>query len=292
MSGPPWLLLDVSYLSYRSYFALGRLSFGEIATTVVYGVLREVLTLQQQFGTSRVAFCFDFGKPLRCTLCPGYKSSRHTGKSEEELEAILEVKRQITCLRKDYLSQVGFRNLLFQKGYEADDIIAHVAQSRPDKEFIIVSNDHDLFQLLSPNVQIWNPHAKEMVTEKTFRRDWGLDPVDWIDVKAIAGCRTDDIPGVPRVGEPTAAKYLRGEMTKGKTFDAIRRAGELYRKNLRLVRLPFPNIEDIQLVKDEITGTGWDSLIKRLGMNSLAGDIPGIPRRKTRNHTKASLGLW
>lgn len=293
MTSSPWLLLDVSYLAYRAYFALGKLSFGEIATTVVYGVLREVISLQDTFNTKRVAFCFDHGKPLRKNLHPGYKVKRHEGKTEAELEAKLEVKHQIDALRDEHLPKIGFRNIFFQKGYEADDLLAGIALSRQNREFVIVTSDHDLFQVLTPTISIWNPSQKKLMTDATFRRDYGIAPSDWIDVKAMAGCKSDDIPGIAHVGEATAAKYLRGELTKGKTFDAIEKAHELVERNRKLVELPFPGLTSVRLLQDDITPDGWNAVVKRLGMNSLAGSIPGIPRRSgKRQVTRNTLGVW
>lgn len=288
----PWLLLDVSYLAYRAYFAIGgKLSHGDIATSVVYGVLREVITLQETFNTKRLAFCFDYGKPLRSELHPGYKQSRHTGKTAAELESILEVKQQIQHLRKDYLGSIGYRNLLFQKGFEADDVIASLTQSW-EAEFVIVSSDHDLYQCLAPNVRIWQPASKTLYTQDTLRKEFGINPEDWVQVKAIAGCKSDDIPGIVGIGEKTAAKYLRGDLKPGKHLAKIEDGRELWKRNLKLVRLPFKGIPILNLRKDEVTAEGWTSLIDRLGMNSLAGSIPGIPRRKASNVTRATLGVW
>jgi DNA polymerase I len=290
MNSSPWLLLDVSFLAYRAYFAIGKLSHGQIATTVVYGVLREVLRLQETFATTKVAFCFDVGKPLRHKLLPTYKGKRES-QSDEDQQAKLEVRDQIQHLRKDYLPQIGYRNILAQKGYEADDVIAQIVWQYPEREFVIVSGDRDLYQLLSCNVSIWKSKQQEYYTEESFWSEFGISPKDWIDVKALAGCSSDNVPGITGVGEKTAAKYLRGEL-KGKTLQKIEDNQSLITINRKLVGLPYPGMDLLRLKKDTVTAKGWSELIGRLGMNSLAGAIPGIPRMVAKPLTKATLGRF
>jgi DNA polymerase-1 len=273
----PWLLLDCNYLAWRAFHSMGSLSFKEIQTGVVYGVLREVLSLQETFGTRRIAFCFDRGMLLRKIDYPGYKARRTKDKRDEEDHK--EVRKQVNLLRTKYLPLIGFRNLFSQSGYEADDVIAGIVEPRPTKNFIVVSSDKDLYQLLSPRVTIWNPHKKERITEGKLREEFGIGPSQWADVKAIAGCVSDEVEGVRGIGEKTAAKFLRGELQTGKQFDLIVKGNSIWRRNLGIVRLPYPGLRDFQLVKDEVTGEGWQAIIDLLGMRSLAAYCDLIPRR-------------
>lgn len=282
-SEPPWLLLDVNYLCYRAYFAIPKLSYNEIATSVVFGFLKELLQLQETFATTRVVFCFDVGKPLRRLSCPSYKASRDEG-SEEDQQARAEVREQTKQLRKDYLPSLGFKNILWAKGYEADDLICSVCETIPKPgRSIIVSGDKDLFQLLAPRCNLWIPGKSgqpgKLITEDVLRTTYGVSPESWVQVKAMAGCPTDEIPGIPGVGEKTAAKFLRGELSKGKKFEAIVKNNKLWRKNLSLVRLPYGGCPTFDLVEDKVTSKKWDKLIERLGMTSLASSMPSLKRR-------------
>lgn len=272
----PWLLLDVSYLAWRSYYAFGNLSYNQIPTTVVFGVLREIMALREQFSTSRTAFCFDVGKPWRSLDCPEYKSGR------EEDENRRAVREQLTKLRKDYLPSLGFQNILWQKGYEADDVIAKVIEDRPKRTFIVVSADQDLFQLLrGERVLIWNPHKKIRWTQKSFEETYGISPDLWADVKAIAGCSSDNIAGVRGIGEKTAIKFLSGRLAENSAaFKKIVKGNKQWQRNLGLVRLPYPGMKPFTLKKDKTTPEKWKALIDRLGMKSLAKDIPGLPRQR------------
>lgn len=290
---PPTLLIDVSYLAYRAHYSgAGQLSFELIPTGVTYGVLKEVKFLLDRFETDRIAFCFDYGRPHRQTELPEYKANRLEGKSENEKQQILAVKQQIHMLRKEYLTQIGFKNIMFQKGYEADDVIAKIIQDRPEREFIIVSSDHDLYQLLGKYVRVYNPHKKEIITEDTFRQQFNCSPETWKLVKAMAGCSTDNVKGIEGVGEKTAIKYICGQITKGKIFHKIIKGTPIWRRNIGLVSLPYPGIQPFTLHKDRVTPEGWQGLVKRLGFASLAAAIPGIPRRiagKKNSFTRATF---
>lgn len=291
----PTLLIDVSYLAYRAYFGgMSKLSYEAIPTGVTYGVLREILFLMERFDTKRIAFCFDHGKPDRKMIYPSYKENRSEGTKEDQA-AKEAVRKQVNMLRKEYLSMVGFQNILYQKGFEADDVIAKVIQDRPKREFIIVSSDQDLYQLLGKYVRIYLPSKKSIVTEESFRKEFGCGPQTWIQVKAMAGCSTDNVKGIPGIGPKTAIKFITGELTKGKAFDKIIHGSSITKRNINLVSLPYPGIESFSLRKDDVSPERWRSLIDRLGFASLAGSLPGIPRRSAtekNSFTRASLGVF
>jgi DNA polymerase-1 len=272
---PPWLLLDVSGLCYQSFFAFGDLSHKGIETAVVYGVFRSVFDLQETHATSRLVWCFDRGSWGRKKLYPEYKAKRQEELSEEEAEARRNLKRQIYRLRTKYLPDLGFRNILWRDGYEADDVIASVCESLPQgEEAIIVSSDSDLLQLLSPGrVSIWVPgRYGRLVTAESFGKQWGISPSQWADVKAIAGCTSDNVRGVFRVGEVTAAKFLTGVLKDStKTFKSIVAGNDIWRRNLPLVQLPFPGVGTFKLLKDEMDQKAWNRLVNELGFESMRG---------------------
>ena len=86
--------------------------------------------------------------------------------TDEEKEAYWDFRQQVAKLRKEYLPAIGFRNILHQQFFEADDVIASVCQySLKGSQGIIVSSDHDMFQLLAlPNVIMWSPKLNKAVT--------------------------------------------------------------------------------------------------------------------------------
>jgi len=268
-----WLILDVSGLCYRNFYAMGDLSYEGVKTGIVYGLFRDVLMLQEIHQTDRMIFCFDCGYTGRSEIYPGYKVKDDSGRiTEEELEAKQGVRIQINRLRDKYLPDVGFCNLLWQEGYEADDVIASVCNDLPrEDKGVIVSMDEDLYQLLDRDrIIMWNPRTKKPITGDSFRREYGIDNSLWSDVKALAGCVSDKVPGVLGVGEKTAIKFLTGELKPTtKAYDRIVTSNALWERNLRLVRLPFPGTKHFELVPDEIDERRWEWLLGKLGMRSL-----------------------
>jgi DNA polymerase-1 len=285
-----WLVLDAPYLFYRSFYAMGNLSWDGDTTGVIFGFLRDLIYFQEMHMTTGTVFCFDQGKPLRKDLFPGYKAKRELERSQlspQDRNLRRDFLKQIHSLRDELLTQIGFRNVLTKEGYEADDHIAAVCRSTQD-EFVVVGSDHDLFQILSHNISIWNPHKKEMVTHQSFTRRYGIRPRQWIRVKALAGCGTDNIPGVSGVGEITAIKYLRGELRPGKVLTKIENGQDVVERNLPLVRLPFPDTPTPHLHNDNIRVRRWEELADRLGMKTLRDRPPGKTRTIPRGFLRDS----
>lgn len=273
-----WLLVDSNYLCYRAFHTMGHLSYGGKSTGVIYGFLKEVLTLMDLHCTTDIVFCFDRGCDKREEIYPKYKSSRrerYTNATAPEKEARESLETQIHQLRTSILQKIGFQNVFWQWGFEADDLIATLCNQLVQDQCIIVSSDHDLFQLIGPRVRIWNPHSKKMTSLKTFEREWGISPSQWADVKAIAGCATDDIEGVRGVGEKTAAKFLAGKLKpESSAYNKIVLGNSFWKRNLKLVRLPFPGVLPIELQFDKVTNEKWEAVSRKLGMTSLVGRAP------------------
>lgn len=275
MARTTWIVLDMNYLCYRAFFSMGNLSWQEEPTGVIFGVMKDIEKLQEEIGSTEMVYCFDHGKGLREQAYPWYKETRRKRKLDEEQYSNLEKFRsQVEKLKMEYLDKMGFGNIFFQKGYEADDIIASVVNQLDNNEkAVIVSADKDLYQLLSNRVSIFGPQTKIRTTKEMFVREYGIFPREWPRVKAIAGCSTDDIPGIRGVGEKTAALFLNGGMSKTHSkYKEIKKfcASPDYIRNLSLVRLPYAGTNNYVPVEDtQNTQKRWNAIAERLGMKSL-----------------------
>lgn len=269
---PTWLILDVSCLAWRAFYSIGDLSHEGVSTGVVYAILRDIEDLQARFGTSRVAFCFDRGRPKRCLVYPNYKQKRKDRREQDPvlMKARETIRKQLIALHDDYLPAIGFRNVFSQVGYEADDLIAVVADAviADDGRAIVVSSDHDLWQLIGYRIRIWNPAKPDLITQKKFGQRHGISPSMWPLVKAIAGCSTDGVEGIKGVGEKTAIRYVTGSLPPGKAFEEITKGHRIIDRNLKLVRLPYAGVKPVQLRPDEVTRARFVALSKRLGINA------------------------
>jgi DNA polymerase-1 len=270
-----YLILDCNFLCHRAHHSTGGLSFDGDPTGVIYGFLRDIRTLQDVVLCDHILFCWDFGIGLREKDYPYYKASRR-GKAEnctpEEREAVHNFRAQLNKLRKEILPELGYNNVFYQSGYEADDIIYSVCvcSMEKDSEAVIVSADKDLYQLLRPSISMYNPITKKFFTNKDFREKYGLDPEHWSRIKAIAGCSTDEVPGVRGVGELTAAKFLRGQLkSTTASWKAIIAADAQVKENLKLVQLPYKGVNQFEVVEDTTDHSKWRKVSSKYGIKTL-----------------------
>jgi len=217
---PPTLyLIDGHALAYRMYFALTaggsgsarwQTSKGE-PTAGTYGFARELVRILEQEKPEYIAVAFDTGKTFRDKLYPAYKATRE--KMPDDLRL------QIERIRR--LVDVFNIPRLEMEGYEADDVLGTVARQAAAQGLgvKIITGDRDLLQLVDERVAVYVAgDDKTFITPADVQASkFGVRPEQVVDYKAIVGDASDNIPGVPGVGEKTAL----GLLTKFKTLDEI-----------------------------------------------------------------------
>jgi len=247
------ILFDSNQLCYAGHFASQngpqQLSYKGMNTSVIFYFLKTVLGVYKKYGTSNMVFCWDSKKSNRKVLFPPYKEKRRENMTEEERRLLDEAFVQFMALRMVVLPSMGFANIFRKTGYESDDIIASVALHAGDEEeVVIVSSDHDFYQLLGPGTTIYDPKKGVERDHHWFRREFAVGPAEWSTVLAVAGCSTDNVPGVPGVGVKTAIKYLHGELDgKSKVVGKIRESLEDIDFYYQLVNLPLEGTGTFEL---------------------------------------------
>lgn len=207
---PPTLyLIDGHALAYRMYFALTgggtnqrwQTSKGE-PTAGIFGFARELIRILEQEKPEYMAVAFDTGKTFRHEMFPDYKATR--AKMPEDLRP------QIKRIRE----MVDAFNLprLEMEGYEADDVLGSVARLAAEQGLgvKIITGDRDLLQLVNERTAVYVAgDNKTYVTDQDVTNSkFGIPPHQVVDYKAIVGDKSDNIPGVPGVGEKTALRLL------------------------------------------------------------------------------------
>lgn len=199
-------ILDGMALAYRAHFAFFsnpiRNSKG-VNTSAVYGFANTLLGILEHERPTHLAACFDTSAPTaRHELYPAYKANRESMPEELSVQLPLIFKlleaMNIPILRYD--------------GYEADDTIgtlARLADSTGEFQTYMVSQDKDLGQLISPTCYLWKPGKRgndhEVVDLEKLKEHWSIERADQvIDILALMGDSSDNIPGLPGVGEKTA----------------------------------------------------------------------------------------
>lgn len=266
------MVLDANFLCHQAGRTLGELASSDGAPSgVLFGFLSRLMFLADRFQPRRTVLCWDSGWSLRREKFPWYKQRPTKDLSEEEQRLRTLIYSGMAVLRETELTALGFRNSFQQDGLEADDLIA-VAVSDPLQDFVIVSADEDLFQLLHPNVRIYNPAKQEIWTAARLLAERGVKPSQWAQVKAIGGCTSDTVPGVPGVRETTAVKYLTGALpVHHKAYQAIicAQGQEVVERNTGLVKLPFPTTAPLLFCKDGVTLEAFDDVCRRWELQSL-----------------------
>lgn len=247
------------------------LSHDEMKTEVIFSFMNQLYTLAQHFETNQFVFVWDSRESLRRKIYPDYKKKRKE-KTQEDIDFDNLTMPQFDRIRCEVLPCLGFNNIFLKEGYEADDIIAALVMKHEGK-FTIISRDNDLYQLLL-YADMYDPQTKKLQTKMTFFRQFGIGPGKWATVKAIAGCTSDNIRGVNRVGESTAIKYLKGKLKpEAKTLQAIRDSSKMIEFNMKLVKLPYADMPFRQMLKnDELTSRKFLETFTKLGFRTFLSD--------------------
>jgi DNA polymerase-1 len=267
------MVIDANYLCHRAFHVFGKLSHQGMGTGIAYGVLRDVREWADRFQTDMIVFGFDSLGSKRKLIYPEYKANRkRKEKTDDEIEAYNQFLEQVDTLQHTLLPSIGFNNIFSREGFEGDDILGSVSRDqRLNHEVILVSSDEDMYQLLHTNVSMWNPRAKKLQTLKWFREEYGIAPKQWRDVKAIAGCTSDNIKGIAGVGEKTAVKYITGEInTSTKAYKSIesKKGKAIAARNMPLVSLPFKGTPHFRLRQDEVTERSWERALRFMGIST------------------------
>ncbi len=211
------ILVDGNNLLFRSYYATAyngnfmKNSKG-FPTNGLFGFTNMINKILEEEKPTHIIVAFDKGKTFRHEKYKDYKAGR--------IEMPDELKLQFP-VAKELLTKMGITYYEIEN-YEADDIIgtfAEFCENDPEYTGTIISSDKDLLQLITKTVNIKLLKSKDYIryTEESFKSEWGIDPINIIDLKALMGDSSDNIKGVKGIGEKGALKLLH----EYKTLDGI-----------------------------------------------------------------------
>lgn len=200
------LLIDAMNVIHRSYYAYPRLTTKEgIATGGFFGFVKFLKSLEDKYRPGHMVICSDASREsFRNEFFPEYKGTR----KETDQELIPQFAMMETYLKKCNAAFIKKEN------YEADDLIGTLAKKAVEKgdQPLIVSGDRDLFQLITPRVHQIYLSNKGMIhfdPEAVVKKYDGLKPEQILDLKALSGDPSDNIPGIRGIGEKTGIKLLK-----------------------------------------------------------------------------------
>ena len=267
-SGPDLVLIDGSSYLYRAFHALPALtnSAGE-PTGALHGVLTMINKLVREQPDAHVAVVFDApGKTFRDEIYADYKATRPPMPDElrSQVEPIL-----------DAVEAMGLP-LLRVEGVEADDVIGTLcsAAKRSGRTVLVSTGDKDLAQLVDEGVTLVNTMSDTVMDRDAVKSKFDVYPEQIVDYLALVGDTSDNIPGVPKVGAKTAAKWLNlydsadgiiehADEIKGKVGDSLRDSIEQLKLSRELAAIRC----DVGLpvaIDDLVAGQGDDASLREI----------------------------
>jgi len=256
------MLIDGNSLAYRAFFALPTdmaTASGQI-TNAVFGFTSMLINLWRDHGPDQIVVAFDRPEPtFRHTMVPSYKGTR---------DAAPDILRQQMGLVREVLDALAIP-MIDAVGFEADDVIATLATAGRDRgnDVIIVTGDRDTYQLVEdPHLKVlynmrgvsdYKLYDEAGITERT-----GVRPADYVHYAALRGDTSDNLPGVPGVGEKTAAKLVNDRGGLDGIFASLEELTPKLRENLAAAEEHVrTNAEVMRLVRDVPLTAGLDDLV-------------------------------
>lgn len=290
------LIIDGNSIINRAFYGIRLLTASDgTYTNAVVGFLNTYLKVYAEENPDGVCVCFDLPAPtFRHIMFDGYKAGRHA--MPEEL------KPQILLL-KEILDLLGIQRLELE-GYEADDLLGTLSARCEEKscEAVILTGDRDSLQLAGPNTKIkinTTKSGQPMTTDydvKKINEDFGIQPPQLIEVKALMGDKSDNIPGIAGIGEKTALSLIKEtgnieelyrrleelKLTKttaeklinGKDSAFISRKLAEINRNVPVdfdISASVPKVPDGNKLYDKFVSLGFESLLKRMKLEKTAG---------------------
>jgi len=267
------LIVDCCAVSHRSMHTTGELKYNGQYTGIKYGFFSQLYTILQKYKPENICFVWDSRSNKRKEIYPSYKEKRSLKKKERtEEEKIFYGKcfEQFDELYEEVLPKIGIKNNYKVKGLEGDDLIASICFNNKGSK-VIATSDNDMYQLLNDETIIYDIRKKKQFTKDDFKKEYTIDSREWVNIKCMAGCNSDEVEGIDRVGIDTAIKYLKKQLKeKSKIYQRIvsDKSIEIRDRNIKLVKLPFEGTPKIKIEKNNVNFNELKSVFLENGFYS------------------------
>lgn len=205
---PLYILVDTSHILYVAYFSLQESD--RTTENIIEGFVQRLADVCLLYKTTKLVFFWDSPISRRKERHPFYKEKRKKDhKKDEHFKYLIEARKELNFI----LPSLGFFARVELEGYESDDTMCEVVRQNPKFDFIIVARDNDLFQILRYKnlLHIYCCSTGKRITSDDVLHKYGIHPRDWHIYKCF-GCKSDEVPGIPKVGDVSARKFINGTL--------------------------------------------------------------------------------
>lgn len=222
-----FVILDASSLIYRSFYAIKKLSTKEgFPTNAIYGFLTTLRKIINEVKPDFICIAMDAGgKTVRHEAYEKYKAERRPMPDNLHIQ-IPWIKRIISAYKISFVEIPS---------YEADDVIGSIAEKVRTEGFevIIATTDKDLFQIVKDGIKIYNPAKDVYLDEEGVEKFFGVKPSQVVDVLSLWGDPTDNVPGVPGIGEKGAKELIKEFGSLENLLKNLEKVKERYRELIK-----------------------------------------------------------
>lgn len=271
----PVILMDMSCIGYMMFFArcsMGKCREEDVQDIMVYSLLLQILNYATLLKSYRIILVWDSRHSTRKEVYQAYKSARrHVARPPEEVARMFAMKQALALFRKKIVPLLGF-NSVVKRGYEADDLIAVFAKAHPNTKFIALCNDEDIYQLLNRSFSVFNPRQHALATPIEFITHYGYQPKYIIVKKAVAGCVSDSVKGVPGIGDKRCYEFIKRSISS-KYEKLIYANWKTVLRNKKLVTLPYQGTPLPKIHDFNFDASGFKKVCTAYGLTTLRNRI-------------------
>lgn len=197
------LIIDFNNVLFTSYYGQKLINQHGYNVNAVKGFFTKLKNLKDIFDPDFIVFARDLSrvKTFRRKIFPDYKAQRKP--MDPDIFSQMKMAQQIVAL-------LGF-SIISHELYEADDIMGMISRFGEEHEMdsIIISSDRDMYQLITDHTFVMSPRNSDLIDKNYLQEHYQLTPDQWIELKILQGDRSDNIPGIPGIGEVTALQLMQ-----------------------------------------------------------------------------------
>ncbi len=242
--------IDFNNVLFASYYGAPLINSKGINVNAIKGFFFKLKSLKDIFNPDYIVCANDVNrdKTFRRKLYKPYKAQRK--QHDPDVMKQLDYAHRMAAL-------IGYP-FINNEAYEADDILGMISRftSERDMDMVIISSDRDMYQLVTDSTFIYSPRGKDLIDKSYLQATYKLTPEQWIDLKILQGDRSDNIPGIPGIGEITALQLMQQYGSIEEIYNHLNHVKPSVRKLLEDGKKDLPLTRELVTIVTDYTKIG------------------------------------